>query len=165
MQCRGFALIIAMIFVLVFSALAVSMATLSGTSMQLASNHQKVNSALFAAESAMECGRYIIANTLLPSTPRNTVTTAEADAAWNTLCTRVQNQPWVSGQAHQTATEITTPVTNFGAVNASFQVRFHRSGTHTVELQGIGNDGDVTRQVGINMTITKDREVLNYAVA
>jgi hypothetical protein len=154
-----------MIFVLIFSTLAVWMATLSATSVQLASNHHRVNSALSAAQSGLECGRYIIANTLLPSTSYNAVTTAEADAAWSTLCTLVQNQPWVSGQAQQTASEITTPVTNFGAVNASFQVRFHRSGTHTIELQGIGNDGQVTRQVGIDMTIAKDKEVLNYAVA
>ncbi len=32
-------------------------------------------------------------------------------------------------------------------------------------LEGIGNDGQVTRRVSIEMTIEKDRDVLNYAVA
>ena len=162
---RGTILIVSMIFIAIFSALAVSMAAMSGTSIQLASNLHKINSALSAAQSGMECGKYIIANTTLPSTSHNTVTTAEADAAWNSLCTQVQNQPWVAGQAQQTATQITTPGTNFGAADALFQVRLTRSGTHEIMLEGIGNDGQVSREVSISMTITKDREVLNYAVA
>lgn len=162
---HGTVLIVSMIFIAIFSALAVSMAAMSGTSIQLASNLHKINSALSAAQSGMECGKYIIANTTLPSTSHNTVTTAEADAAWNSLCTQVQNQPWVAGQAQQTATQITTPGTNFGAADALFQVRLTRSGTHEIMLEGIGNDGQVSREVSISMTITKDREVLNYAVA
>ncbi len=47
---RGAVLIISMIFVLIFSTLAVSMATMSGTTnIQLASNQHKVNSTLSAA--------------------------------------------------------------------------------------------------------------------
>ena len=57
---RGAVLIVSMIFVLIFSALAVSMATLSGTNVQLASNQHKVNSALSAAQSGLECGKYIV---------------------------------------------------------------------------------------------------------
>ncbi|OHB82906.1 MAG: hypothetical protein A2Z38_04355 [Planctomycetes bacterium RBG_19FT_COMBO_48_8] len=162
---KGTVLIVAMIFVVIFSALAVSMATMSGVNMQLASNQHKANSALSAAQSGLECGRYIIANTPLPSTAKNTVTVAQADAAWNTLCTRVQNQPWVSGQAQQTATTITTPAINFGAANTSFQVRFHRTDTHKVKMEGIGADGQVTRHVALDTVIAKDNEVLNYALA
>jgi Tfp pilus assembly protein PilX len=57
---RGAALILSMIFVLIFSALAVSMATISGANAQLASNQHKINSALYAAASALECGKYIM---------------------------------------------------------------------------------------------------------
>ncbi len=158
-------LIVAMIFVVIFSALAVSMAAMSGANLQLASNQHKANSALSAAQSGLECGRYIIANTPLQSTAQNTVTVAEADTAWNTLCTWVQNQPWVSGQAQQTATDITTPAINFGAANTSFQVRFHRTDTHTVKMEGLGADGQVTRHVALDTVIAKDNEVLTYALA
>jgi hypothetical protein len=154
-----------MIFVLIFSALAVWMATLSATSVQLASNHHRVNSALSAAQSGLECGRYIIANTLLPSTSINVVTTTQANDAWSALCSQVQVQPWVAGQATQTSNQITTPAASFGAVNASFQIKFSRIDTHTIKLEGIGADGQVTRCVGVETTITKDNEVLNYAVA
>jgi len=162
---KGAVLIVAMIFVLVFSALAVSMATLSGTSIQLASNQHKINAALSAAQSGLECGRFIIANTPLQSTAYNTVTDAQANIAWSTLCAQVQAQPWVAGNADVTATQITTPAASFGAANASFQVRFCRTDTHKVKMEGIGADGQVTRHVALDTTITKDNEVLNYALA
>ena len=78
---KGAVLIVAMIFLVIFSALAVSMATQSGTSIQLASNQHKINAALSAAQSGLECGRYIIANTPLPSTAQNIVTADQANQA------------------------------------------------------------------------------------
>jgi Tfp pilus assembly protein PilX len=157
-----------MIFVLVFSALAVSMASLSGVNLQIADNQRKVNSALSAAQSAMECGKYIVKDTLnyLPSTTHNYVTADEAEATWNILCARVQAQPWVAGKAATpTENEIITPAISFGAANASFQVRFYRDDTNSIQLEGIGVDGQVKRQVSIDMTITKNNRVLNYAIA
>jgi len=163
---QGAALIMSMIFVLVFSALAVSMATLSGVNLQIADNQHKVNSALSAAESALECGKYIVANTPLPCTSINIVTNTQADQVWSLLCNQVQGQGWVAGHAQQpTANEIITPAVNFGATNSSFRVRFYRDGTHAIRLEGIGNDGQVQKQVSISMDITKDNEVLNYAIA
>ena len=125
---KGAALIIAMIFVLIFSALAVSMATISGANAQLASNQHKLGSARSAAESGLECGKYIMsmanAPGILPSTAFNQVTTAEADVVWSRLCAQVQVQPWVGNQAIQQATVITAPAKTFGAANCSFQVQF-----------------------------------------
>jgi len=164
---KGAVLIVSMIFLLVFSALAVSMAAMAGANVELASNHHKVNSALSAAESGLECGRYVIADTipLLQETSYNTVSEAEADQAWGTLCAQVQAQPWVNGQAQQTQTQITSPAMSFGDVIASFHVRFNRTDTHIVQLQGIGSNGQVVRKASLNMKITKDNEVLKYAVA
>jgi hypothetical protein len=155
-----------MIFILVFCALAVSMASLSGVNVQIADNQRKANSALSAAQSGLECGKYIVKDTLnyLPSTPYNYVTANEAEAAWVTLCARVQAQPWVNNNATSNGNEIITPAVNFGAANASFQVRFYRDG-NSIQLEGIGVDGQVKRQVSIHSKITKDNEVLNYAIA
>ena len=61
-----------MIFVVVFSALAVSMAALSGNNVQLASNHQNLNAALVAAQSGQEVLRYLLSRALIPSsTPQS----------------------------------------------------------------------------------------------
>ena len=64
---RGAVLIISMIFVLIFSALAVSMATMSGTNVQLASNQHKVDCALASTESGQEAMRYWLSDVKIPS--------------------------------------------------------------------------------------------------
>jgi len=161
----GVALLLSMIFIAVFSALAVSMAAMSGANVQLASNQHKINSALSGAQSALECGIYIVATTVLPSTSINVVTTEQANNAWNTLCSQMQGQPWVANQASQTENAIITPAVAFGQANTSFQVKFYRIDTHTIKLEGIGIDGEIKRQVSVNMNITKDNKVLNYAIA
>ena len=165
---RGSVLIISMIFILVFCALAVSMASLSGVNLQIADNQRKANSALSAAQSGLECGKYIVKDTLnyLPSTGLNYVTPEQANTVWTTLCSHVRAQPWVSsGQIVETSNEIITPAVNFGAANASFQVRFYRDDPNSIQIEGIGVDGQVKRQVSINSKITKDNKVLNYAIA
>jgi len=64
---RGAVLIISMMFVLIFSALAVSMATLSGTNVQLASNQHKVDCAFASTESGQEAMRYWLSDVEIPS--------------------------------------------------------------------------------------------------
>ena len=68
----GAVLIISMIFVVMFSALAISMATLSGNNVQLASNHHDLNAALAAAQSGQEVMRYWLSRVLISSsTPQD----------------------------------------------------------------------------------------------
>jgi Tfp pilus assembly protein PilE len=91
LRCKGAALILSMIFVLIFSALAGSMAAVSGANAQLASNRHKVNSALLDAQSGLECGRYIVSTVSLEETPYNVVTDAQAGKVWADLCQHLQN--------------------------------------------------------------------------
>jgi hypothetical protein len=63
----GAVLIVSMIFVVIFSTLAICMATVSGNNVQLASNHQDINSALAAAQSGHEVMRYLLSHVLIPS--------------------------------------------------------------------------------------------------
>ncbi len=65
---RGFALIISMIFVLIFSALALSMAALSGTNVQIADNLCKANRARASAESGLEIVRFWLSNIAISGT-------------------------------------------------------------------------------------------------
>ncbi len=65
--CRkGAALIISMIFVLVFSALAVSMAAMSGTNLQLAENQRKADCARACAESGLDILRFWLGRIYMP---------------------------------------------------------------------------------------------------
>ena len=88
---RGAVLIVSMIFVLIFSALAVSMATMSSTNVQLASNQHEANSALSVAQSGIECGKYIISTISLGDTGLNYITLAQANQVWTDLCLHLQN--------------------------------------------------------------------------
>jgi hypothetical protein len=173
---RGTVLIISMIFVLIFSALAVSMVSISGTNVQLASNQCKVNSALSAALSGLECGKYIINTVTLDKTGYNFVSDAEANQVWSDLCQHLQDVG-LDGQTVSSSSRftdslgsgdqiITSPI-DFGSPNVAFSIRFYRhdDDCRTIKLQAIGSDGEVTKNITIDMKITKDRQVLNYAIA
>jgi hypothetical protein len=69
---RASVLVISMIFVLIFSALAVNMASISGTNVQIASNQHNMNAALAAAHSGQEVMRYWLSEVrILSSTPKS----------------------------------------------------------------------------------------------
>ena len=69
-QCQkrsAFALIVSMIFVLVFSAFAVAMFSASGVNVQIANNHHKANVAFANAESGLEVMRFWLNRIEMPS--------------------------------------------------------------------------------------------------
>jgi len=75
-----------MVFVLIFSALAVSMAAMSDTNVQLASNHHNVNAALVSALSGQEVMRYWLSDLLISSsTPISQYHSAIISALKNNL--------------------------------------------------------------------------------
>jgi type IV pilus assembly PilX-like protein len=166
-----------MVFVLVFSALAVSLASLTGTNVQIASNQHRVKTALYAAQSGLDCAKYIVSTVNLgPPTNMNTVTDAQANVAWTNLCTYVQSEA-LDGKTVPSPTRFTdavgdgdqlvTPALDFGSANVDFSVRFYRydSDPRTIKLQASGANDTTTRKVAVEMAITKDREVLTYAIA
>jgi hypothetical protein len=64
---EGSALIICMIFLIIFTALAASMATMSGANLQVSDNQREANSAFASAESGLEVIRYWAARIRMPS--------------------------------------------------------------------------------------------------
>ncbi len=164
---KAVVLIIAMIFILVFSMFAISMAAMSGTSVEVSSNQHKINSALTAAQSGLEYGRYLASSYVPVTIPsdRPEITDAEADQVWSGLCDYIQAN--AIGGAVVSDDNLVTSAINFGATDAAFQVRFYRydDDPNTIWLEGIGVDGQVKRQVSINLKITRDNKVLSYAIA
>jgi len=57
---KGAALILSIIFVLIFSVLAASIATLSTTNVQVSNNQRQANRALVSAQSGLEVMRYYL---------------------------------------------------------------------------------------------------------
>jgi len=173
---RGAVLLLAMIFIAVFSALAAALATSTGTNVQLASNQRKVNTALHAALSGLECAKYMVSTVSLGEASANYVTTAQANQAWADLCTHVQalnldGKPvWPALRFSDTGgdgDEMITSVLDLANPDTQFSVRLYRydSDPRTIKMQATGIDGTVMRTVSMDMAITKDREVLEYAIA
>jgi len=172
----GVALIMSMIFVLIFSALAVSMASISGANAQIASNHHKANLALAAAQSGLECARYVISTVTLPETGQNSVSDSEADTAWDDLCVRFQ-EAQLDGKTvpassrfsdlYGSGDQIIAAAMDFDSSGTDFTVRFCRydDDPRKVVVRSTGTHAQAARQVNMEMKITKDCEVLNYAIA
>ncbi len=166
-RSRGSALILSMIFVLVFSALAVSLATISGANVEVASNHHRLNTALLAAQSGLQCAQYIVHTVSLGATPWNYVSDTEATAVWNTLCNYVDTQNLDGKTVTYDANELTVQGMTCDGGTVTFDMRFCRDANdpRTIYLESTGVNGQVSRRVGVAMDITKDREVLTYAIA
>jgi len=173
---RGMVVVLAMIFIAVFSALAITMATVSGSNLQVASNQHKVNAALHAAESGLECARYMVGAVTLPETNVNYVTDAQANQVWSNLCAFVQSSA-LDGQAVPAAhrftdavgsgDELVTPGLRTAVATAHFTIRLYRydSDPRTIKTQATGTDGGASRRLGMDMAVMKDRDILNYALA
>ncbi len=166
-KSRGSALILSMIFVLVFSALAVSLATISGANVEVASNHHRLNTALFAAQSGLECAKYIVYTVPLEQTNRNTVSEDDANLVWADLCQYVHDNPLDGQTVHYDANELTIHGMTLDGSGTAFGVRFYREADnpYVICLSSTGTSGEAIRTVGMEMKITKDREILTYALA
>jgi len=172
----GVILVLSMIFLAVFSALAVAMASLSNVNTRVAANHHKTNSALYAAQSGLECAKYLVNTVTLAETGFNVVSDAEADVVWTDLCAHIQGTA-LDGQTVGSPTRFTDSVGSGDQINvlgmdlgdavSSFSVRFYRhdSDKRTIKIQSVGTADQATRQVYMDMGVTKDSDVLNYAIA
>jgi hypothetical protein len=161
----------------VFSVLAASLAALSVTNAQVASIQHKVNGALFAAQSGLECAKYLV-NTVtgLEDTSTNSVTDAQANTTWTKLYLYLQANALdghiVPAPSRFTDTlgsgdQFVIPEINFGSPDVLFTIRLYRydADLRTIKLESTGTDGEATRKIRMDMKITKDSPVLNYAIA
>lgn len=173
---RGIALVISLIFLVVFSALAVTMFTLSSTNIQVAGNHHKSNTAITAAMSGLECGKYILARTYTFQTERSKISQKDADGVWNNLCAALKTNRFgrigvlseksFTDSTGQGAQVLTGPV-NFADSGETFSLRFYRYDDIPgyIYLESTGTDGTVVRKVKIDIQLSKDNQILDYAIA
>ena len=176
MKYHGTVLILAMILIIICSAFAVSIAGMSNTNIQLASNQHRINSALSAAQSGIECCKFLINTLKLPSTNRNVVSRKEADKAWNLFCLQLRvtafdgrhvplpsrfNDKFGGGD------QIITEPLNYDSDNINFTLRFFRydNDPNTIKIQSAGTCGKTVQYVNMDMRITKENKILHYAVA
>lgn len=171
---KGVVLVLCMVFIAVFSSLGLLFLRMSVANAQMARNHHLSNVAMSGALSAMELGKYVVANTQTFKTPRNVINAVEASAIWANLSVALYDvggltvassglfsDAWGAGE------EIVTEWVNYGAHGEEFAVRFYYydSDPTTIHLSALGRDGAVTRQTGMQFKMAKAADVLECAIA
>jgi len=149
--CRsrcGIALIVSLIFLLIFSTLAVSMATFTTTNAQVASNLHKVNSALGAAQSGHEVVRHRYAYVM---------TEIQNVAASSQLPTTLS----YDGGA------MTMPTTTLdSSENRTFCAQITQVDQDTLQVDVQGVAGQISRTISTRYTFgTREDSVFDFGVA
>lgn len=160
---RGVVLIISMIFVVVFSALAISMATVSGNNIQIASNHQNLNAALAAAQSGHEVVRYLLSRVLISSSTPESQYFSEIIAAVRDDLTN----NGISGVTVATDGTITT-VTLDSTTGRSFdgQIQVDAGQPTVMEVSVTGRSGQALRTITTTYNIEPyEFPIFNYGLA
>lgn len=147
---KGTVLIVSLIFVLIFSALAIGMATLSGTNVQLASNQHNVNAALVAAQSGHEVMRYWTSRVLIPSS------TAPSDYL-GAIVSALQDELNASSISNMTVNDdgsIATVILD-STTGQSFngQITIDPCQPTVLQIQVTGYSGEIVRTIGVQFDI------------
>ncbi len=183
-SCRGGSSVLAVIFVTLFSVLAISFTAMSNINVQMSRNHRDLVLAQAAAESGLQYARYLVNSYEPPATaysPRNTVTEQEASDSFGYFVTHVQtllaDSPILAGQGiFQDLTAGLLQVPASGGIcyvndgTASFSLRFEfaagdESNPHRMIITSTGTQEQVSRSVRLSFPIQKDSRVLEYAIA
>jgi Tfp pilus assembly protein PilX len=161
---RGAALIISMIFVLLFSALAVSMTTLSGMNVQIAENQRKVDGARACAESGLEVVRYWLSQVSISgTTPDNErldqiVSSLQSELAVNSIANITTS--------YDSSTLTIPSVTLDSVTGRSFSAVLTQIDNDTVQVDVTGTYGSTTRTIRINYVFgTRAHTVFDFGVA
>jgi hypothetical protein len=110
---NGAVLILAMIFIVIFSSLAISFATMSGTNLQVAENQKKIDRARACAESGFDVIRYWMKKVTVPGTTSASQILNQIKTSLNAGIANVT----VSYDA--SSSTITIPTVNLDSANAS----------------------------------------------
>ncbi|MHC4229308.1 MAG: pilus assembly PilX N-terminal domain-containing protein [Planctomycetota bacterium] len=159
----GTVLILSMIFVVIFSALAISMLALSSTNAQLASNQHKVDYALASAGSGLEVERYWLNRVMMPST------TPEASYL-STIVSLVKDDLTAEGITNITVSDsgAFAPVVlnSTNGQNFEGQLDIDANSPNTLHLQASGGAGQVSRTIGVSFDIDDYKwPIFNYGMA
>jgi hypothetical protein len=174
---RGAALIVSMIFVLVFSAFAVGIAAISGTNVQVASNHRKINSALSSAYSGLEFLRHYLSAMTISGTVSPTDRLQAVTTSFQTELAHagVSN---ISVNYNSTNQTLTIPSNHYyhyhhhhwiildSQRNRTFRAVITQIDLNTLQADITGTCGDISRQIRVNFNFAQiGNAVFDFGVA
>src|SRR2546430_1795450 len=146
---RGVTSVLAMLYLVLFSCLAVGFYAAVTTAVQVSTNETHGRRAMLSAESGMEFMRYIMGNVDIPHT-------TPPDQMWNQLCTQVKQQ--LDGTANigggtvtmPAGSVMTIPTITVDSSGSTLNASLIQSGQQViVKVTGAGPDG-ISRTVQIS---------------
>jgi len=162
---QGSALIISMIFVLIFSALAVSMATISGTNLQIAENQRKANRARACAESGLEIVRLWLNQVSILGSTAEELQFSEIAASFQSAAYAISNITDIT----YNSSSITIPAVMLNSAEGqSFSAAIipHPLDPETLQVDVTGVHGPVAKTISVNYKFgTREHTVFDYGVA
>jgi len=168
---KGIALVIALIFITIFSTLAVAMFTMSSNNTIVASNLHTVNKARSAAESGLEVLRYYIEQITIPSSVSENdrfSTMANqliylTNVGSNNLPIYYDHNP---ADPHIHIGYSNSPVTLSQTDGQSFYARITPDGTNGLIVSITGESGEIDRNIISGFTYgTQPHSVFDYGIA
>jgi hypothetical protein len=168
---RGSVLIVALLFIILCSALAAAIAAFSGVNVQVGSNQQKLNNTRACAESGLEVTRYWLSQVAFTGT-------TPASERFTTLATNLQSVLTAAGITNIVpicdATTIAlrgsatpnVPVPLNSSKHQSFSAVLTNVDVDTIRLAVTGRNGNLTRTIQTDFVFGKrPNNVFDYGVA
>ncbi len=161
---QGSALILSLVFVSVLSALAVAMAAMSGTNVQIAENQRKVGTTLACAESGLEVVRYWMSKVSISGTTPADQRFTEVSA---TLQQTLEDAGLSSYIASSSESEVSfAEISLSNAMGHSFSAVLTKVDNDNIQVDVTGHYGALERKIRSNYIFgTRANTVFDYGVA
>ncbi len=160
------AFILSTIFVAVFSALAMSIAAITGTNVQLADNQRNVNSALCAAQSGLDIMRHHLADVVITNSvsPDDRLQVVATTLSSNLAGAGVTNITTNYDDAAGTLT--VSGVSLDSQSNQSFTVVVTQPDDDTIQMNVTGSDGQISRTISVQFKFNAiGSPIFDYGIA
>ena len=164
---KGIVLVICMIFLCVFSALAISLSSMSGSNVQIADNQHKVNRALESAHSGLETTRFWVGHVCMPGTTMlNDRFTVLANFMQNDLA-GITNIPCNVDVNCISMGDETNPVMLDTLSGRSFYTKIQpTANVDVLQVDITGSARDIEKTIRVNYNFgTRAHTVFDYGVA
>ncbi len=159
---RGAALILSMIFIMIFSALAVSIGSFSGANVQIADNQHKTNCARACAESGLEIIRLWLNNVAIPGDTAPSQIFTQVAASFQSVASGISGITTSFDASNVIVPNVTLDSTKGQAFNAQIT----QLDAETIQVDVTGTYGSITRTIRVYYKFTtRAHNVFDYGVA
>ena len=157
-------MILSLIFLVMFSALAAAMATRSGVNVQVAENHRKLGRARASAESGLGIVRYWMDKVAMSGT---TATNQRFQALATSLATELTDAGITNIMPYYTSNTISLPAISLNSAEGqSFTAVLTRIDDDNIQLDVTGHYGPISRTIRSDYAFgTRASTVFDYGVA